>query len=403
MISVAEALENILAGVGLTGVEQVGLDVAHARVLAEDVSARFTQPPVPVSAMDGYAVRSADIAVVPATLRRIGESAAGGSFDGVVGPGECVRIFTGAPVPDGADAILIQEDTEVDGETVTARESVRTGQFVRPAGLDFSVGETLLRAGRILTARDIGLAAAMNRPSLSVRMRPRIAILSTGDELVNPGEQPGPNQIVSSNGVALAAMVRCLGGDPVNVGIAADNDAALDKAADAARHADMLVTIGGASVGDYDLVRSGLERRDLELDFYKIAMRPGKPLMFGHIAGTPMMGLPGNPVSALVCSLIFLRPALQKMMGCAEELGESVMPLAAPLPENDRREDYLRAVIERGPDGESRVRSFEKQDSSMLSRLALADALVVRPPFAKAAAAGEFVRVLHLQATAFRI
>jgi molybdopterin molybdotransferase len=403
MIPVSEALENILSGVGLTGVEQVGLDVAHGRVLAEDVAARFTQPPVAVSAMDGYAVRSADVAVVPATLQRIGESAAGGNYPGIVGPGECVRIFTGAPVPVGADAILIQEDADVDGASVTARESVKAGTFIRPAGLDFSSGDVLLQAGRILTARDIGLAAAMNRPSLTVRMRPRIAILSTGDELVNPGEQPGPNQIVSSNGIALAAMVRCLGGEPVNVGIAADNDAALDKAADAARHADMLVTIGGASVGDYDLVRSGLGKRDLKLDFYKIAMRPGKPLMFGHLAGTPMMGLPGNPVSALVCSLIFLRPALYKMLGCAEELGESVMPLAAPLLENDRREDYLRAVVERGPDGESRVRPFGKQDSSMLSRLARADALVVRPPHAKPAEAGDLVRVIHLQATAFRI
>lgn len=403
MISVAEALGKILAGVSPLGVEQIGLDAALGRVLAEDVAARFTQPPAAVSAMDGYAVRAADVQTVPVVLEQIGEAPAGGAYDGVVGPGQCVRIFTGGPVPEGADSIVIQEDTDTDGTRITVKESLTEGTYVRPAGLDFSAGDVLLRNGRIITARDVGLAAAMNRPSLSVRSRPRIAILSTGDELVNPGEQPGPNQIISSNGIALASLVRCLGADAVNVGIAGDSDAALDKAADAARHADMLVTIGGASVGDYDLVRSGLERRNLELDFYRIAMRPGKPLMFGKIGDTPMLGLPGNPVSALVCSIIFLRPAIQRMLGCAETIGESRMKLAAPLPENDRREDYLRAVVETAGNGESVVRAFTRQDSSMLSRLAAADVLIVREPHAKPAEAGESVRVIHLQASAFRI
>lgn len=403
MISVAEALERILAGVAPLGVEQVGLDVAHGRVLAEPAISRLTQPPVAVSSMDGYAVRAADVATVPVVLRRVGEAPAGGSYPHPVMPGECVRIFTGGPVPEGADAIVIQEDTDVDGEQITIRESSLPGRYIRPAGLDFSAGDELISAGRILTARDIGLCAAMNQPSLTVRVKPRVAILSTGDELVNPGEQPGPNQIVSSNGVALAALVRCLGGEPVNVGIAGDTEGALDKAAQAAKSADMLVTIGGASVGDYDLVQSGLARHGLEIGFYKIAMRPGKPLMFGHVGSTPMLGLPGNPVSALVCATIFLRPALMKMLGAAEDIGESTLPLAAALPENDQRQDYLRARVEKNADGESVVRAFEKQDSSMLSRLAQADMLIVRAPHAKAAEAGESVRVIHLQASAFRI
>jgi len=290
MISVAEALAKVTGGVRPLAAEQVSLADALGRVLAEHVASRITNPPVAVSAMDGYAVRAADVARVPATLRVIGESAAGSGFDGTVGAGEAVRIFTGAPLPAGADAIVIQEDTDSDGDgdAVTVNEAAPEGHFIRPAGLDFTAGDVLLSAGTLLTARDVGLLAGMNVPWLNVRRRPRIAFCATGDEVVMPGDPVGPTQIVSSNSIALAAYVRAFGGEPVNLGIARDNEDSLGRALDGARGADMLVTIGGASVGDYDLVQKVLGDQGLDLGFYKIAMRPGKPLIFGHLGDIPV-------------------------------------------------------------------------------------------------------------------
>jgi molybdopterin molybdotransferase len=398
MIPVAEALERVLGDLRVTAPEDISLDHAFGRVLAEDVVARLTQPPFPVSAMDGYAVRAADIATVPTRLSQVGYAPAGASYDGTLGPGEAVRVFTGAPVPHGADAIVIQEDADFDPATqqVTVRESVLPGRYVRPAGLDFRSGDIGITAGRRLSARDIGLAAAMNHPWLRVRRKPRIAILPTGDEIVRPGEPLGRNQIVSSNAFSLAALIQAVGGEPVQLGIFPDQ---VDRIASAMRDiatADLLVTTGGASVGDHDLVRAGLTPQGLALDFWQIAMRPGKPLMFGRVAGTPLLGLPGNPVSTVVCAILFLRPMIKAMLGLPnpgnlEEIGK----LVTDLPPNDRRQDYLRARLDRDGDGLITVTPMTRQDSSMMSSLASADGLAIRPPNAPAAKAGESIRFIR--------
>jgi molybdopterin molybdotransferase len=394
---VAQALERILAAFSPLPPETVSVAEAGGRVLAKDLTARVTQPPAAVSAMDGYAVRAADVAKTPVTLTQIGESAAGDGLAGSVGQGQCARIFTGAPVPDGADAIVIQEDTVADGAAITIGESVVAGRYVRPAGLDFLKGDVLLRAGRILTARDVGLAAAMNIPWIEVRRRPRIALLATGDEIVRPGDPIAANQVLSSNGIALAALVRAHGGAPIDLGIAVDSKESLMSMAGGARGADLLVTMGGASVGDHDLVQSALGERGLEIDFWRIAMRPGKPLMFGDIGGTPLIGLPGNPVSSLVCGLVFVIPALHRMLGREGDDGrrESAI-LGTALPANDRREDYLRATLDTDGEGRTVAVPFEKQDSSMLSLLARSQCLVVRPPHAEAAQPGERVEIIRL-------
>lgn len=404
MISVAEARDRILAALSPCGAETVAVSESLGRVLAADLAARVTQPPSAVSAMDGYAVRGADVATAPVTLRQIAAVAAGGAFDGTVGPGECARIFTGAPLPSGTDTIVIQENVSADGARITVNEATAQGRYVRPAGLDFRAGDIGLTAGDIIGARQLGLAAAMNRPWLSVRRRPRVAILATGDEVVMPGDPVGRSQIVSSNGLALAAVVRCWGGDPIQLGIAPDRADALQEMARGAAGADLLVTTGGASVGEHDLVRSALGARGLALDFWQIAMRPGKPLMFGRIGDVPMLGLPGNPVSSLVCSVVFLRPALLRLLG-ARDVAEPRMAatLGADLPQNDRREDYLRATLASGPGGEIVATAFDKQDSSMLSLLAQADCLLVRAPNAPALRAGAAVSVIPLRHSLFGI
>src|SRR5712692_7956199 len=338
MISVEEALARLLAPLEKLPFEQISIADAVGRVLAEDVAARRTQPPFAVSAMDGYAVRADDLGQIPATLRIVAEIPAGAGFGGTLGEGEAARIFTGAPLPDGADTIIIQEDTERHGDRVEIREGAARGRYVRRAGLDFAECEVLLHAGRRLTPRDVGLAAAMNRPWLFVHRRPRVGILSTGDEIVMPGDPIGPHQIVSSNSLALAAFVAACGGIPVSVGNAPDDPAALRRIAAATRGVDLLVTTGGASVGEHDLVREALAADGFELDFWQVAMRPGKPLMVGRYRGTPMLGLPGNPVSTLVCALLFLKPALDRMSGAAAAV--EALPtarLGVALPKNDRR------------------------------------------------------------------
>lgn len=399
MISVEEARQRILAAVQVLPAEQIAVSQALGRVLAEDVRARVTQPPAAVSAMDGYAVRAADLGTVPATLAVVGHVPAGGAYDKRLGPGEAVRIFTGAPVPEGADAIVIQEDTEPAGGKVTVKEAAKPGQFVRPAGLDFRRGDVGIEAGRRLTARDVGLAAAMNNPWVKVYRRPRVAILATGDEVVMPGTAIGRSQIVCSNGLSLAAAIAATGGEPIDLGIAGDNREALTAMAAGARGADMLVTTGGASVGEHDLVRAVLGEAGLDIDFWKIAMRPGKPLIFGSIKGTPMLGLPGNPVSTLVCATIFLVPALEKMQGLSPGRAPARhATLAKPLGANDRRQDYLRATLAHGPDGALVATPFDKQDSSMLATLAHADCLVVRAPLAPPAKAGDRVEIVPFAA-----
>ena len=401
MIAVDEAKRRLLALIEPLGAEQVAVSEAAGRVLAEDVAARRTQPPFPASAMDGYAARSADLKNVPATLKVVGSAPAGQAYGKALKPGEAVRIFTGAPVPDGADCIVIQEDTQRDGDTVIVKEAPKSGRYIRPAGLDFREGDTILKTGMRLSARDVGLAAAMNRPWLLVRRRPRVAILPTGDEVVLPGDPIGANQIVSSNGIALAAFVSGEGGVPVQLPIAPDKADALRAIADGATGADLLLTTGGASVGEHDLVRSALGTDGLSLDFWTVAMRPGKPLMVGKYRATPMIGLPGNPVSALVCALLFVRPALAKLQGISEP--DAVHPrarLAKDLPANDRRQDYLRATLARGADGVLETTPFDKQDSSMMSLLARADCLVIRPPNAPAAQKGAMVEIVLLGSNA---
>ena len=397
MISVDEAMAKVLAGVFRLSAEDISVADAVGRVLAEDVASRITQPPVAVSSMDGYAVRSEDVANVPATLTMIGESAAGDGFDGAVGPGQTSRIFTGAPLPEGADAVVIQEDTDADGDQITMKESSKAGRFVRPAGLDFKDGDVLLTAGTRLNSRDIALASAMNIPWLKVVRRPKVAILATGNELVLPGEPLGPTQIISSNSLGIAALVRSHGGIPVNLGIAEDDSDNLREMLAGVKGSDMLVTIGGASVGDYDLIKSVLGEEGLDITFGRVAMRPGKPLIFGNIYGTPMLGLPGNPVSAGVTAALFLTAAMEVMSGKqhADEIKETAI-LTADLKENDQRQDYLRSDLGIGSSGELTATPFSGQDSSMLANFARASCLVIRPPFAKPAKAGDRVEILRL-------
>lgn len=396
MLPVAEAQARILAPLAAMPAEWVALPQALGRVLAADLQAHRDQPPVAVSAMDGYAVRGADTAEIGSAFRLVGEAAAGGDRPLGVGPNEAVRIFTGGAVPPGADAIVIQENAEAIGETVRFTLAVAPGTFVRPAGLDFAAGWTGLAAGSLLDARALGLAAAMGHLWLPVRRRPRIGLLATGNELRWPGETPRGSQIVSSNTVTVGAMVSGWGAAAVDLGICPDDGAALAGRVREAAGLDLLVTTGGASVGDYDLVQQALGREGLTLDFWKIAMRPGKPLLFGTLCAVPVLGFPGNPVSAGVCAIVFLRMALQRMLGLPTRLPERRARLSNRLPANDQRQDYLRGFhVEL--DGERRVETARRQDSSMLATFATADALVVRAAFDPAREAGDMVTLIDLR------
>jgi len=397
MISVADARARICDTFSPLATEMVAVTKAAGRVLTESLTARRTQPPKAVSAMDGYAVRAADVITVPAKLKVVGEAPAGGAFKGTVGAGEAVRIFTGGPVPNGADTIVIQEDTDLGSPDVTVGESAHEGQHVRRAGIDFNEGEVLINCGRRLGARDIGLAAAMNHPWIAVTRKPRVAILATGDEVVRPGDPLGPNQIVSSNGPALAAFIESRGGVAIDLGIAKDNEASIQTLAQGARGADLLVTMGGVSVGDRDLVQKVLGDAGLKVDFWRIAMKPGKPLMFGQLGGVPVLGLPGNPVSSMVCALLFLGPALDKMLGLAGT-GLPVIRarLGANIRANNFREDYMRTTLDTDGDGSPVAMPLAIQDSSMMSALARADGLIIRLPDAPAATVGDWVEVIQL-------
>ena len=397
LMPVEEARARILADLRPLGVEEIPLADAYGRTIAQDVVATINQPPAPVSAMDGYALRSSDAEKMPASVRKIGVSRAGARFTGRLEPGTCIRIFTGAVVPDGADIIALQEDATEAGDVVEIREIPNKGRHIRKAGLDFSVGSILAAGGTVLTARQIGLLAASGHASISVRKRPRIAVLSTGDELVPPGQPLGDDQIFASNGIALASVITGWGGIPVDLGIASDQSDVIAAAAERARDADMLVTTGGASVGDHDLVQDGLKQKGFVANFWRIAMRPGKPLMFGRLGNLPVISMPGNPVSALVCALLFLRPAMAKMLGHATtDLVFEKVKLASPLPANDKREDYLRSQLAIDSDGRLTVAASRTQDSSMLMTLSNANALIRRRPFAAPAQAGDEVDVLRL-------
>ena len=401
LMPVSDALAAVLAGVKPLPEEMIPLDEAYHHVLARDVAARRTQPPEAMSAMDGYAVRAADAAKVDAQLTVIGEVAAGRPFAGVVGAGEAVRIFTGGVVPAGADAVVIQEDTVAEGKRITIKEAAIAGRHIRPAGVDFREGDVLLRMGTRLTERDLALAAGMNHPHLPVRRRPKVAILATGDELVMPGTTPGPGQIVYSNGYALHALARQEGADTIDLGIAADTLEATTAGIRRARGsgADILITTGGASVGDHDLVQQALRDEGIAMAFWKIAMRPGKPMMHGRLGAMGVIGLPGNPVSSYVCAFLFMVPLIRALSGRAviHHHRERAV-LGRDVGANDQREDYLRARLERRDDGTLVALPVNHQDSSLLANLAAAQALLVRAPFAPKAEAGTPCEVLRLPA-----
>lgn len=399
LMPVSDALAAVLAGAEPLPEEMIALDAAFHRVLARDVAARRTQPPQAMSAMDGYAVRAVDAAKIDSQLTLIGEVAAGRPFAGSVGAGEAVRIFTGGVVPDGADAVVIQEDTVADGKHITIKEAAVTGRHIRPAGVDFSEGDVLLRKGARLTERDLALAAGMNYPQLPVRRRPKVAILATGDELVMPGTTPGPGQIVYSNGYALHALARSEGADTIDLGVAADTleatTAGIGRAPESG--ADILITTGGASVGDHDLVQQALRDEGISMAFWKIAMRPGKPMMNGRLGAMRVIGLPGNPVSSYVCGFLFMVPLIRALSGRSmiHHRRERAV-LGRDVGANDQREDYLRARLELRDDGTLLAFPVNHQDSSLLANLAAAQALLVRAPFAPKAEAGTPCEVLRL-------
>jgi molybdopterin molybdotransferase len=401
MISVEEARALVLAEVAVLPAEDVALPQANGRTLARDLAARRTQPPFRASAMDGYAVRAADTIGPDATLRVIGEAPAGRAYVGAIAAGETVRIFTGAPVPEGADAVLIQENTALlDATHIRVTEPVALGRNIRAAGLDFQAGDVLLRSGTRLDWRTLALAAAMNHPHVPVTRRPRVAILATGDELVAPGEAMRADQIVASNSFGVAAFVETAGGIPIDLGIVSDDRGALVARIEAAvaDAPDVLVTLGGASVGDHDLVREALSRLGIDMSFWKIAMRPGKPLMFGRLGATRVLGLPGNPVSSLVGAVLFLGPLLRALQG-ADIAGVPATErarLGAPLKANDSRADYLRGTLSVGEDGVRVATAFDTQDSSMLKRFADSNCLILRAPHAPAAASGSEISIIRV-------
>ena len=398
LMPVADALKAVLEGAAALPAESVALDDAFHRTLARDVVALRTQPPADMSAMDGYAVRAAD-ASLKAKLKVIGEVAAGKPFAKSVNAGEAVRIFTGGVIPDGADTVVIQEDTTRDGDTVVINEAVQRGRHIRKAGIDFREGDVLLRGGILLTDRDLALAASANHPHVSVHRRPIVAVLATGDELVMPGTSPGPGQIVYSNGYALRALARHAGADVIDLGIAADTIEATTAAIRRVRDlgADVLVTTGGASVGDHDLVKRAFESEGVTMAFWKIALRPGKPMMHGRLGAMRVLGLPGNPVSSYVCGFLFLIPLIRVLSGRSmiDHPVEAAI-LGGDLAANDKRQDYMRARLDIGTDGRLLATPVNHQDSSLVVNLAAANALIVRPPHAPAAARGMPCQILRL-------
>jgi len=401
LLPVSDALDRLLRGAApIRRSEMIGLHAAAGRVLAEDVAARLTHPAFDNSAMDGYAGRHEDFATIGAELTVIGQSAAGCGFTGHIGPGEVVRIFTGAPVPSGADTVLIQEDAEI-----AADKRIRTtfapakGRHIRPKGQDFRAGDVVLRNGELLDAGRLTVAAGMNHPELPVFVCPKVAILATGDELLPPGSIPGPDKIIASNTYGVAAIARDNGAEVIDLGIVRDDRAAIAAAVAEARAAgaDVLVTLGGASVGDHDLVQSTLVASGMTLDFWQIAMRPGKPLMVGTLDGMAVLGVPGNPVSSLVCALLFLEPLLRHLGSLpARDRGGKARTVTA-LAANDKRQDYVRARLSRDSDGTLKAETFSRQDSSMMQVFAQSDCLIIRAPFAPEAKAGTICDVMILR------
>ncbi len=398
LLSVDDALARVLSGAGRLGEEEVALAMARGRTLSRDLVAKRTQPPVDVSAMDGYAIRAADLAAGP--VRVVGESAAGHGYGAALHAGEAVRIFTGAPTPEGADAILLQEDAEVADGLVTAKEAPTVGQHIRTAGLDFRAGSAGLLSGARLGPAELALAAAMNYAALPVARRPRVAIIASGDELVAPGAEPGPTQIIACNSFAVGAVAEDAGAEVIDLGIFRDDLADLEHGIGLARsaQADVLVTLGGASVGDHDLLRPALARQGMTLDFWKIAMRPGKPLISGRLGAAHILGLPGNPVASIVCAIVFLAPLLRALQGDPEAAADRTETAiaGADLPANKGRRDYMRARLSRDAAGRLVATPQPMQDSSLLTELAQSQALLIREPGEPPAPAGQPCRIMRL-------
>ncbi len=392
LVPVADVQARIVRGVEPLPAETISIYEASGRTLAEDLRATLTQPPFAASAMDGYAVRAADIETVPACLKVIGRSAAGHGFAGEVGPREAVRIFTGAPVPPGTDTIVIQENAKAarEGE-VEILEGAPFGLHVRPRGYDFTEGDVLLAAGTKLGSRQLMLAAAMNHASVTVRKKPVVAVLANGDELVPPGTSPGAGQIVSSIPAGMKAAIEAWGGDALLLDLARDTKESLAACVAGARSADVLLTIGGASVGEHDLVRGALEGEGAEFQVLRVAMRPGKPVMFGFLGAQRVISLPGNPASAIICARVFLKPLLDRLLGCIPAQDMNEMPLSVPIEANGEREHYMRAKLTPGG-----VAPIADQDSSLMNAFANADCLLVRPTKAPALPAGALVPVIPL-------
>ena len=401
LLPVEEALARLLANAEpVQQTEQVPLMEANGRVLAAPVVAGLTQPPFNSSAMDGYAVIAADIAETGQRLKVIGESAAGHGFPGKLNRGEAVRIFTGAPVPEGADAVLLQEDaSRIDGGFIENTFVVAAGRHIRPRGQDFEEGEAVLQPGQVLDPGRLLVAAGMNNAALTVYRKPRVALIATGDELVPPGAPRRDNQIVASNTYAIAALASAAGADVLDFGIIPDDKKLIGDAVERALYnsVDVIVTLGGASVGDKDLVQATLIGLGMQLDFWRIAMRPGKPLMVGRLGATSVLGLPGNPVSSMVCALLFLEPLIAKMAHLPAPAREREAITATGLAANDHRQDYLRARLARRSDGRLEVHSHGKQDSSQMKIFANSDALIIRPPDAPAVSVGAACRILMLR------
>lgn len=390
MITVAQALEHLFTLTKPMDVQEIPLRAAAGRILARDVSAQRTQPPFAASSMDGYAMRRAEVEP-DAMFKVVGESAAGHRYTGTLNAGQAVRIFTGAPVPEGADFVVIQEDVTRRGDLITLGHKIGEKDNIRPAGGDFTQGQTVSSPLRLRPA-DIALLAAMNIATVPVYRKPVVAIMATGDELVQPGEVPGPDQIIASNTYGLAAQLDALGADTRLMPIARDNAPSLQRAFELAHGSDLIITIGGASVGDHDLVAPVAAQMGMEQAFYKVAMRPGKPLMAGHLGTSAMVGLPGNPVSALVCGTIFVAPMISAMLGLGQHAApRRQAPLAVDIPANGPREHYMRAVVSEGV-----VTPSDRQDSSLLTVLATANALLVRPPSAPAGTSGTLVEIIDL-------
>jgi molybdopterin molybdotransferase len=396
LMPVKDALAIILKGVAPISIEKVFLTKALGRALAVPVIAKRDQPPFPASAMDGYAVKNADLANLPATLKIIGTSAAGHAFKGTLKSGAAIRILTGAPLPKGADTVVVQENTVRESSNLRVTIATPKGKNIRSAGLDFAKGDLLVSNATILKPRDIGLLAAGNAASVKVYRRPKVVLFTTGDELVLPGKRPRADQIVSSNSHAIAAMLNQFGADVVNLGIVKDSLKATIAAVKKGLGANVLLSTGGASVGDHDYVQEAFEACGIKIGFWKIALRPGKPFMYGRKGKTHVMGLPGNPVSALVTARIFLLPLLNIMLGQPQETAATTAILNGSLPANDKRQDYMRATLSIASNGRRTVSPFAAQDSSMQRILQSSNALIIRPPDAPAAQNGDEIPILIL-------